>query len=103
MQERHCEQCGTRFPRPRKYSNAQWQVRRVCSLACYAAWRVEPMAKRLERLGVPEPTTGCTLWGGAVSTSIHGYDYGIVYNEKGKKMYAHRAAYDVSLHPYKSN
>ena len=48
----------------------------------------QQLAERIERCSTPEPTTGCWLWTGAISTSGYGS-----LSVNGKTMRAHRAAW----------
>jgi hypothetical protein len=59
---------------------------------------MEPMREsieaRLERLSVPEPNTGCTLWTGCLSKSGYGR-----FAEHRKSRRAHRVAYEGFVGP----
>lgn len=50
-----------------------------------------PVAERIERLSIPEPNSGCSLWMGA--TNEHGYGYLTI---AGKQVKAHRASWSVA-------
>ena len=52
---------------------------------------MQSVERRLFGLSIPEPNSGCILWIG--HTTPEGY--GIIAMGKGKKAYAHRAAYEA--------
>jgi hypothetical protein len=86
-----CERCGKLFGKSYRYSRKQWDAQRVCSKACYQVWRMEPVAARMERFSMPEPTTGCTLWLGDTKDG-----YGVLYESSKKRLRAHRVAYETA-------
>lgn len=53
-----------------------------------------PIAERLERLSMPEPMSGCTLWMGG----DNGLGYGLVWHDGGMKR-AHRVAWELERGP----
>ena len=60
---------------------------------------MEPMREsieaRLERLSMPEPNTGCTLWTGCLAKKS---GYGL-FSPNGKTRRAHRVAYEIFVGP----
>jgi hypothetical protein len=50
-----------------------------------------------ERFTIPEPNSGCLLWFGATTT--RGYGLFGLGGRKGKKVYSHRAAYELAHGP----
>jgi len=53
-----------------------------------------PIAERLERLSMPEPMSGCTLWVGG----DNGLGYGVVWHKGGMRR-AHRVAWELEHGP----
>jgi hypothetical protein len=53
-----------------------------------------PIAERLDRLSMPEPMSGCTLWIGG----DNGLGYGVVWHRGGMRR-AHRVAWELANGP----
>lgn len=53
-----------------------------------------PTAERLERMSIPEPTSGCTLW---LGHAVNG-GYGMVRHD-GRSQLAHRVAWELANGP----
>jgi hypothetical protein len=51
----------------------------------------KPLAERIERFTVPEPNTGCWLWGGTVDTKGYGQ-----LHVGGRLLRAHRVSYELN-------